>query len=76
MVSDRSSSYKIDYFIGIKNFLNLEGHQNPISNSKATALLLKLWIFPIGGLVGLHREGSASEACAAGLFLRGNLQEL
>ena len=32
---------KIDYVIVIKNFLNPEGHQNPISGSKVTALLLK-----------------------------------
>ena len=33
----------------IKNFLNLEGHQNPLSGSKVTAILLKGWIWPIGG---------------------------
>ena len=38
---DSSSSYKIDYFIEIKNFLNPEGHQNPIIGSKVTAILLK-----------------------------------
>ena len=27
-----------------------EGHQNPISGSKVTTILLKGWIFPIGGL--------------------------
>ena len=31
------------------NFLNTEGHQNPISGSKVTAILLKGWILPIGG---------------------------
>ena len=35
--------------IVIKNFLNLEGHQNPIIGSKVTAILLKGWISPIGG---------------------------
>ena len=45
MVLDRSSSYKIV----IKNFLNPEGHQNPISGSKVTAILLKEWILHIGG---------------------------
>ena len=34
-------SYNIDYLIVIKNFLNPEGHQNPISRSKVTAILLK-----------------------------------
>ena len=43
-VTDSTSSYKIDYIIVIKNFLNLEGHQNPISCSKVTTILLKGWI--------------------------------
>jgi hypothetical protein len=33
----------------IRNFLNPEGHQNPISGSTFTAILLKEWILPIGG---------------------------
>ena len=37
-VRDSSSSYKIDYFIVIKNFLNPEGHQNCISGSKGTVI--------------------------------------
>ena len=65
-VRDRTSSYKIDYFIVIKNFLNPEGHQNPISGSKVTAILLKGGFCLLGEL---HREGSAPAACAAGLFL-------
>ena len=44
-----TSSYEIDYVIMIKNFLNPEGHQNPFSGSKVTAILLKGWIWPIGG---------------------------
>ena len=63
-VRDSTSSYKIDYVIVIKNSRNPKGHQNPISGSKVTAILLKQWILPIGG-----REGSAPAACAAGLFL-------
>ena len=43
------SSYKIDYVIVIKNFLSLEGHQNPTSGSKVRAILLKGLILPIGG---------------------------
>ena len=35
---------KIDYVIVILNFLNPERHQNPISISKVTAILLKGWI--------------------------------
>ena len=49
MVRDSSSSYKIDYVIVIKNFLNPEGHQNLINGSKVTAILLKRWILHIGG---------------------------
>ena len=49
MVRDSTSSYKEDYFIVIKNFLNPEGHPNPISGSKVTAILLKRWILPLGG---------------------------
>ena len=49
----------------IKNFLNPEGHQNPISGSKVTAILQR-GRFCL--LVELHREGSAFAACAAGLF--------
>ena len=48
-VRDSSSSYKIDCVIVMKNFLNPEGHQNPISGSKVTAILLKGGILPIGG---------------------------
>ena len=40
-VRDRASSYKIDYVIGNKSFINPEGHHNPISGSKVTAILLK-----------------------------------
>ena len=50
----------------IKNFLNPKGHQNPISGSKVTAILLKGWILPIGG-ASAGRVCPA--ACAAGLFL-------
>ena len=32
----------------IKNFLNLEGHQNPISGSKVTVILMKGLILSIG----------------------------
>ena len=48
-VRDSSSSYKIDYVIVIKTFLNPEGHQNLINGSKVTAILLKGWISPVGG---------------------------
>ena len=59
-VSDSSSSYKIDYVIVIKTFLNPEGHQNCISGSKVSAILLKGWSLPIGGassVEGLQSTG-------------------
>ena len=62
-VRDSSSSYEIDYVIVIKNFLNPEGHQNFISGSKVTAILLKGWILP---LVELHR----GRVCACSLRSR------
>ena len=34
----------------IKNFLYPEGHQHCITGSKVTAILLKGWILPIGGV--------------------------
>ena len=40
----------MDYVIAIKNFLNTEGHQNRASGLKVTAILLKGWISPIGGV--------------------------
>ena len=46
-IRDSTSSYKIDYVIVIKNFVNPKRHQNPISGSKVTAILMKRYIFPI-----------------------------
>ena len=40
-VRDSSPSYKIDYVIVMKTFLNPEGHQNRISGWKVTAILLE-----------------------------------
>ena len=52
-------------FIVITNFLNPKGHQNPISDSKVTVILLKGLILSIGGVA----SGRVSPAaCAAGLF--------
>ena len=58
-------SHKIDYVTIFKDILNPEGHPNRITGSKVTAILLNGGFCP---LVELHREGSASAACAAGLF--------
>ena len=41
IIKDSSSSYKIDYDIVIKNFPNPEGHQNCITGSKVTVILVK-----------------------------------
>ena len=49
-VRDRTSSYKIDQILVTKNILNPEGHQNHNIGSKVTAILLKGWILPIGGV--------------------------
>jgi hypothetical protein len=54
---------EIDYVIMIKNFLNPKGHQNPISASKAMAILLKGWILSIGGVV-------SGRVCACSLHSR------
>ena len=67
-VRDSSSSYKIDYVIVIKTFLNPKGHQNPINGSKVTAILLKEWISPVGGasaVEGLRSTGlpSLEDSC-------------
>ena len=59
-IRDSSSSYKIDYVVVIKTFLNPEGHQNRISGLKVTAILLKGWILSIGeasSVEGLRSTG-------------------
>ena len=64
MAKDGAFSHKIDYLSVFKN--NIEGHLNRFIGSKVTAILLN------GGsylVVEVHREGSVSAACAAGLFL-------
>ena len=38
-VRDSSSSYKIDYVIGTKIFINPEGHHNRIPGSKVTGMV-------------------------------------
>ena len=66
-VRDSSSSYKIDYGIVTKTCLNPKGHQNPISGSQVTVILLKGWILPIAEL---HWEGSAINGDAPSSLLR------
>ena len=38
----------------IKNYKNTEGHQNRITGSKVTAILLKGWILPNGEVASVH----------------------
>ena len=55
-----SYSYNIDYVIVIQTFLNPKGHQNPIIDSKVTAISLKGWISHVGGasaVEGLRSTG-------------------
>ena len=56
----------------IKNFLNPEGHQNPIIGSKVTAILLRGGYLPIGGASA--REGlllqPAQQACLCTTLLK------
>ena len=53
----------------IKIFLNPEGHQNRISGSKVTAILLKGWTLPIGGV-------ASGRVCACSLRSRLVLQRI
>ena len=48
MVGNGALSHKIDYITIFWEILNLEGHQNCITGSRVTAILLNGWIFPIG----------------------------
>ena len=60
MVRDISSSYKIDYVIVIKTFLNPEGRQNPI---KSYSHFTKGWIWLPGGV-------ASGRVCACSLRSR------
>ena len=44
MVEDGAVSHKIDYIATFWEILNLEGHQNSITGSRVTAILLNGWI--------------------------------
>ena len=49
MVEDGAFNHKIDYVTIVLEILNLEGHLNCITRSRVMAILLNVWIFPIGG---------------------------
>ena len=66
MVEDGAFSHKIGYVTIFKEILNLEGHPNCITSSTVTAILLNGWILAYWW--SFSGEGSASAACAAGLF--------
>ena len=53
----------------IKNFLNPEGHQNPLSGSKVTVILLKGWILSIGGASPGEGLQSTGLPCIVFFFL-------
>ena len=50
LVEEGAFSHKIDYETIFKEILNLEGHQNRITGSRDTAILLDRWILPVGGV--------------------------
>ena len=48
MVGNGASSHKIDHITIFQENLDLEGHQNCITGTRVTAILMNEWIFPIG----------------------------
>ena len=62
-IRDSSSSYEKDYVKVLKSFLSPKGHQNPISGSNVTVILLKGWILSIG-------EFASGRVCACSLRSR------
>ena len=59
MVKDGAFNHKIDQAFK-KNDLNLEGHNNCITDSRVTAILMNGWILPISGasaVKGLRSTG-------------------
>ena len=63
VVGDGTFSHKIDCFRKIKEILNLRGHQNCITGSRVTAILLNGWTLPIG-------EAASGRVCACSLRSR------
>ena len=58
MVGNGAFSHKIDYITIFKEILNLQGHQNRITGSRVTAILLNGWIFLLDKVVKLVDGGS------------------
>ena len=66
MVGDIAFSHKIDYVTIFKEIQNIEGHPNCITGSKVSAILLNVWILPIGvssAVKGLRLQ-PAQQACS------------
>ena len=64
MVEDGTFSHKINYVTVFQEIINLEGHPNRNTGSKVTAILLNLWILPVGGVAsGRVCAQPAKQAC-------------
>ena len=63
IVGDGASSYKIDYVVKFSEILNLEGHQNCMTGSRVTVILLNRWTLPIG-------EAASGRVCVCSLRSR------
>ena len=50
IVEDGAFSHRVYYVTIFWEILNLEGHPNRITGSKVTAISLRGWILPIGGV--------------------------
>ena len=82
MVKDGAFNHKIDYVTIFVEILNLKGHQNCITGSRVTPILLNGWILPIVGasaVEGLLSTGRTPSSCTTalatpGLLKRSNLR--
>ena len=54
MVEDGAFSHKIDYVTFCKEILNIKEHQNCVTGSRVTKVLLNGWIWLIGGASALE----------------------
>ena len=50
MVEDGALLHKISMLHFCYEIINLDGHQNRYTGSKATENMLNWWIFPVGGV--------------------------
>ena len=61
MVGEGAFRHKIDYVTNCQEILDVDGHLNRITGSRATAILLNGWFLPIG-------EASAVEGLTGALY--------